>query len=155
MIEQTRIAPNTTAPNRMRNAIAAAIALLILIVAAALASRLYEQRVNEQTRELVSHDLAHNKDTLSAVMQARFAVLESISAFGNARDASSELATEWDGFARLLIERAHGVQAISLVKDNQQLVYTASDNRELLLQLIATETTRLTGCQISKPARLC
>ncbi len=143
MIEQTRVAPTSIAPNRLRNAIAAAIALLILIIAAALASRLYEQRVTEQTRELVAHDLNHNKDTLNAVMQARFAVLESVSAFGNAHEASSELAPEWEGFAKAIMARAHGVQAIVLIKDKQLLTYTLADNREALLKLISDEATRL------------
>ena len=154
MIEQTRTAPITAAPNRLRNAIAAAVALLILVVAAAFASRLYEQRVSQQTRELVTYDLTHNKDTLNAVMQARFAVLESVAAFANAHNTSSDLAAEWDGFAKAVMAKAHGVQAIALTKNNQQLTYVIADNRTSLLKLIADETARMGKLSGSKVGQI-
>ena len=154
MIEQTRTAPITAAPNRLRNAIAAAVALLILVVAAAFASRLYEQRVSQQTRELVTYDLTHNKDTLNAVMQARFAVLESVAAFANAQNTSSDLAAEWDGFAKAVMAKAHGVQAIALTKNNQQLTYAIADNRTSLLKLIADETARMGKLSGSKAGQI-
>ena len=154
MIEQTRTAPSTAAPNRLRNAIAAAVALLILVVAAAFASRLYEQRVSQQTRELVAYDLTHNKDTLNAVMQARFAMLESVSAFANVHDHSSGFAAEWDSFAKAVMTRAHGIQAIALTKNNQQLTYAIAENRASLLKLIADETAGIGKLSDSKVGKI-
>jgi two-component system nitrate/nitrite sensor histidine kinase NarX len=143
MIEQTSVAPNNTAPNRMRNAIAAALALLILVIAAILASSLYEQRVNEQTRELVTHDLTNKTDTLKAVMQARFAALEGVDAFADAHETPTDLQTEWDKFASTMLARAQGIRAIALVKNDQTLVYTEEERREALLKIVAAEISRL------------
>ena len=132
MIEQTRVALNSTSPNQRRNAIAAALALVILVIAAWFASNLYEQRVTEQTRELVTHDLSYNKDTLHAILQARFAVLDSVSAFAQAHEASSDLVVEWDGFARGILKRAHGIEAVALTKNKQPLIYASTSNHDAL-----------------------